>query len=584
MVLPTNQEIWLGNPPSPDHEPDRAQIIEKMDFIQAHSGYDLRDATSAALLAAQPAGSIVTMGGVQFATDPAATGSASATSDLAVDGLVPHGHVTPQHFGCPTDGVSDCQPATQRMADWLAAQTAGVSVKFPPGKYVFNSGVGFDNPKRSFMDLRGAQFEWGFDGALFDMNKAVTAALPVTSTADTYTKKDQYVYGGDFKYTGATRTVSAAIQAYFMRGFFWTDFYVEGAFSVCRFGGKDTYRFENFRAYDCIRYFEIPDEGVLYAGTLTGNDTIDAVINGHIAGPTTAEWGVYAGARTMGLRVNGSISGNFTAGHVKVTDGSVTATRATVIGFRSEQIESGRVAVDFDASRGTGFLNVSIQDGTEISGLNGWFGINFAKCAGVTIGNCVFVDGSGAAVGTERAIYIDDACRDVRIDTETTLFTGIAAGREIVLQSAAARENITLLPEMQWMDSPLTVTGYNGVGAIPTKSELLDIAANITLPANRIPLLPPKAWKLTAQFKENTGAGDPAIFTNRLRIAQANEAGTAAQSTSEGILIETGGLPNLYRASADTIVRANDNGDLWIDVLTNADNGTIVLQVSGYCQ
>ena len=58
-----------------------------------------RDATNAAIAAALADGVIVQLGGLRYEVDSTATGTASATNDLSVDGLIPHGDWRPEHFG-----------------------------------------------------------------------------------------------------------------------------------------------------------------------------------------------------------------------------------------------------------------------------------------------------------------------------------------------------------------------------------------------------------------------------------------------------------------------------------------------------
>jgi hypothetical protein len=73
-----------------------------------------RDATEAALAAAEPGGSIWIMAGLPYRADSTKTGAASATSDLGVDGLVPAGEANLRHFGAPQNGLATDSPALQR--------------------------------------------------------------------------------------------------------------------------------------------------------------------------------------------------------------------------------------------------------------------------------------------------------------------------------------------------------------------------------------------------------------------------------------------------------------------------------------
>lgn len=70
--------------------------------------YDLsrRSAPACAFAAALPAGSVVFLDGLPYRA-AAATGAASVTADLGVDGLVPHGAMRPGHFGIAGDGSDE---------------------------------------------------------------------------------------------------------------------------------------------------------------------------------------------------------------------------------------------------------------------------------------------------------------------------------------------------------------------------------------------------------------------------------------------------------------------------------------------
>ena len=63
-----------------------------------------RDATNAALAAAYSDGTIVLMDGLFYEVDSSATGTASATNDLSVDGLVPFDNFHVEHFGITGSG------------------------------------------------------------------------------------------------------------------------------------------------------------------------------------------------------------------------------------------------------------------------------------------------------------------------------------------------------------------------------------------------------------------------------------------------------------------------------------------------
>lgn len=81
-----------------------------------------RTATFAAALAGEGAGAVGHLGGYAYLVEPTATGASSATSDLGVDGLVPHGPAYLQHFGGVLDGATDDAAACGRLVAWANAR------------------------------------------------------------------------------------------------------------------------------------------------------------------------------------------------------------------------------------------------------------------------------------------------------------------------------------------------------------------------------------------------------------------------------------------------------------------------------
>lgn len=80
--------------------------------------YQARNADNSKALAAKPNGTIGWMHGLQYEVDSTATGSASATNDLGVPGLVPFGTVYPEHFGSVGDGVTDDTGSLTALHDY----------------------------------------------------------------------------------------------------------------------------------------------------------------------------------------------------------------------------------------------------------------------------------------------------------------------------------------------------------------------------------------------------------------------------------------------------------------------------------
>lgn len=80
-----------------------------------------RNASEAALAATEPNGTKWFLGGLLYRVDSAKTGTASATNDLGVDGLVPAGEADLGHFGAPQNGLLSDSPALRRAMAVLGA-------------------------------------------------------------------------------------------------------------------------------------------------------------------------------------------------------------------------------------------------------------------------------------------------------------------------------------------------------------------------------------------------------------------------------------------------------------------------------
>lgn len=112
-------------------------IIAAADRVAARSilgfGQLPRTASAAASLAAEAAGTVGQLAGLAYVVDPSATGADSATGDLGVNGLVPHGTASLAHFGATGDGVTDDTAAIQRALTWCSARRRRLYV--PSGTY-----------------------------------------------------------------------------------------------------------------------------------------------------------------------------------------------------------------------------------------------------------------------------------------------------------------------------------------------------------------------------------------------------------------------------------------------------------------
>lgn len=118
------------------------------------SWFKIRDAAQSALAASLADGSIVSIAGLFYEVDSTATGAASATNDLGVDGLKPHmaiGLVYAAQFGVVADTGTDQLANLQRCFDWAEVNgyrnivlPAGVVVV--DGTLTLGSTSGFTSP------------------------------------------------------------------------------------------------------------------------------------------------------------------------------------------------------------------------------------------------------------------------------------------------------------------------------------------------------------------------------------------------------------------------------------------------------
>jgi len=92
--------------------PDFELVVSEVD-----AWFQNRDFSAAQQAALLTNGSIAVLNGRAYKVDSSATGSASATNDLGVNGLVPYGIPTPYHYGGVGDGVADDTLALQSFFD-----------------------------------------------------------------------------------------------------------------------------------------------------------------------------------------------------------------------------------------------------------------------------------------------------------------------------------------------------------------------------------------------------------------------------------------------------------------------------------
>jgi len=106
-------------------------------FVRNTVYYASRTASVAKIAAAKDDGSIVNIAGQSYRVDSTATGNASATNDLSINGLVPHGVATVMHYGGLNDGIVDCRNAL------VYATLNNGHVHFPAGDYKIGSTIDY---------------------------------------------------------------------------------------------------------------------------------------------------------------------------------------------------------------------------------------------------------------------------------------------------------------------------------------------------------------------------------------------------------------------------------------------------------
>lgn len=104
--------------------------------------YRERNAINAASIAENSDGYVGWMAGLPYKVDSTAIGTASATDDLSVSGLVPFGPAFPEHFGAAADGLTDVSTAFQAAIDH--AETVGGMVAGTPGATYMAGGLTID--------------------------------------------------------------------------------------------------------------------------------------------------------------------------------------------------------------------------------------------------------------------------------------------------------------------------------------------------------------------------------------------------------------------------------------------------------
>jgi len=157
--------------------------------------------SAAAKLAAQANGTIGMLGGLFYEVDNTATGTASATHFLGVDGLIPAGVVTPQHYGAKADydatantGTDDSD-AISAAWEWACKNAGkagwGIHLHFPRGHYLITKSNVFGTSS-----LTGAYRKFLISGD----SDAVLQFQPVTG-GSTFGDRKFYLYDGGYDAT-----------------------------------------------------------------------------------------------------------------------------------------------------------------------------------------------------------------------------------------------------------------------------------------------------------------------------------------------------------------------------------------------
>lgn len=456
-----------------------------------------------------------------------------------------------------TPGVTDMGAGFDTLWD-VAKQQTQVSITIPPEHYLLSAISNCDFLADTTVLAYGAKFTATHNGILFDINPVATAAIPITVTADTFTKRRVKWLGGNFENTNATKTASIAVQAYMMRDFQWEPEHVEGFFTGCEFAGKDTYKFLNGFAFNCERALHVPAAGTVYTATLTANDLINVTVRNWHFSIGGKPYGIFFENRIINFsQSGGSMNGVATIAHVSLSDNATAASEGVSFsGVHFEQMGASLPAVVFNATGTQGFHSVSVDDACHFqSGTAGWYGITLDKCLGVEIGTSTFRDGSGGS--TERCIFVDSDSRDIGVSAAVQ-FLNIAAGQAIVLEAAIDRRNISIFPTIVKSETPDVLTNFNG-NAFSDATTSVDMSAEFTDWANF--LLPPKGYEVTLTSRDS---GSAAAGTDAVEA----KLGKPSAAANTPIAVWLSAVPDDNRRSTGGYVPADDNGDL--ELITDA--------------
>lgn len=173
-------EVYAAKPSQTPFTTTASFLSSQWFKLENLTKFNSRNATNAAILASNSDGTVGVLGGLFYKVDSSATGTDSATNDLGVDGLVPFGDATFEHYGA-TGGADDVTAMNAALAN-------GGRVRGKSGRTYSFSGT-LNIVSGTVLDLRGC---------------SLTPTSAVTGAAlRAYQQSDITVYWGAVVGTGA---------------------------------------------------------------------------------------------------------------------------------------------------------------------------------------------------------------------------------------------------------------------------------------------------------------------------------------------------------------------------------------------
>jgi hypothetical protein len=440
-----------------------------------------------------PPGSVITINsGISLTiTGPFVpnTGQVFAGTGTALVSDINVSKMRPEHWGAGT--TADDATAVQAFCTCVTTgRTAASTIKFTPGAhYTLASGINFQMFANATVDAEGVYFTFTNNGQGFDLNPALSAVMPVSNEADTYTLRNVRWKGGHFNNTNATKTASYAIRAYYMRGFelsgarFGDD--SGGFYNAVLIGGKDTYDIANNFFASNVNAISVPVTGTIYVHPgYGGNKLLDTRIHKNHIQTASAQTGIKVSDGVMNFSIiDNTFAGNTatypTIAHVHFLEGTAGSAGENVsagIQIQNNKFEqmsqnatsdTPHPAVYFDGTTvGDGFYSVDFNGNSFNAGGQRKGYVYLSRVHGAKFGTNYFWPGSGVLI-PKYGVYIASTCDDVQFDRSTTftnfMYNWVVAG---TADNGAGLVRLTLTATDHYLYAGDRVWVYNVGGTV----------------------------------------------------------------------------------------------------------------------